>query len=167
MSQSTTHDFEPGRSRGRTRWRPLEIMAVVLGFIVFWPLGLALLLWKVWRSRNGQPADLVQAARNLEEKVMHSWPEKARRWGCAARREASANFSAANWGGFRSSGNAAFDDWREGELARLEAERRKLEAAEREFADHIESLRRAKDKEEFDAFMRNRREGHAGESAAQ
>lgn len=168
MSQSTAYEYEPGRRSRRTRWRPLEIVAVVLGFIVFWPLGLALLLWKVLRSRNGQPADLVQAARNLEEKVMHSWPEKARRWGCAARREAGANWSAGSWGAnlgaMRSTGNAAFDEWRDGELARLEAERRKLEAAEREFADHIESLRRAKDREEFDAFMRSRRDRPAGES---
>ena len=35
-------------------------------------------------------------------------------------------------------------------------ERRKLETAEREFADYIESLRRAKDREEFERFMRDR-----------
>ena len=133
---------------------------------MFWPLGLALLLWKLWRSKNGQPADLVQAARNLEEKVMHSWPEKARRWGCARRQDA-AGWQTASWGfspaGFsgglsamRPTGNAAFDEWRDGELARLEEERRKLETAEREFSDHIESLRRAKDRQEFEAFMRAR-----------
>jgi hypothetical protein len=167
MSQSTTYEYGPGNGearprRQRTRWRPLEVVAVVLGFIVFWPIGLALLLWKLWRSKNGQPADLVQAARNLEEKVMHSWPEKARRWGCARRQDAS-NWQTTSWGfgsgnfsGLRSTGNAAFDEWRDGELARLEEERRKLEAAEREFSDHIESLRRAKDCEEFEAFMRAR-----------
>jgi hypothetical protein len=167
MSQSTTYEIGPDsgeahqRRRHRARWRPLEIAAVVLGFIVFWPLGLAMLLWKLWRSRNGQPADFVQAARTLEEKVMHSWPEKLRRWGCSQRREA-ATWGNASWGftpGMRSTGNAAFDDWRDGELARLEEERRKLETAEREFAEHIESLRRAKDREEFEAFMRARGNG--------
>ena len=164
MSQSTAYEYGPGkgeaheRVRHRSRWRPREVAAVVLGFIVFWPIGLGLLMWKLWRSKNGQSSDIVRAARNLEEKVMHSWPEKARRWGCSSRRE-TANWSNASWGfnsNVRPTGNAAFDEWRDGELARLEEERRKLEAAEREFSDHIESLRRAKDREEFDAFMRSR-----------
>ena len=59
--------------------------------------------------------------------------------------------------GFGSSGNRAFDDWRAGELARLEEERRKLVAAEREFADFLEQLRHARDREEFDRFMQERR----------
>ena len=167
MSQSTTYEYGPGagetheRARRRPRWRPLEVAAVVLGFIVFWPIGLGLLMWKLWRTKNGDSADIVQAARNLEEKVMHSWPEKARRWGCGRRQDA-AGWNNSSWGfssGVRSTGNAAFDEWRDGELSRLEEERRKLEAAQREFADHIESLRRAKDREEFDAFMRARTGG--------
>jgi hypothetical protein len=86
---------------------------------------------------------------------MKRWPEVSRSWG--ARSAAPAR----DWGfgGYRSSGNSAFDAWREGELARLEEERRKLEAAEREFSDYIESLRRAKDREEFERFMRDRNSG--------
>ena len=173
MSQSTTYEYGPGngeagRRRHRPRWRGLEVAAVVLGFIVFWPIGLGLLMWKLWRSKHGQPDDIVQAARNLEEKVMHSWPEKARRWGCGARRQDAANWGNTSWGfsGMRSTGNAAFDEWRDGELARLEEERRKLEAAEREFSDHIESLRRAKDREEFEAFMKVRNAGRGGDTPA-
>jgi hypothetical protein len=56
-----------------------------------------------------------------------------------------------------SSGNAAFDEWRATELARLEEERQKLVAPEREFGDFMENLRRAKDREEFDRFMTARR----------
>ena len=47
--------------------------------------------------------------------------------------------------------------WRAGELARLEEECRKLFAAEREFAEFLEQLRRARDREEFDRFMQERR----------
>ena len=39
------------------------------------------------------------------------------------------------------------------ELARLEEERRKLEEAHREFAEFVENVRRAKDREEFERFM--------------
>ncbi|MGE3246657.1 MAG: DUF2852 domain-containing protein [Beijerinckiaceae bacterium] len=150
----------PGRGRRgpRTRWRALEIAAVVLGFIIWWPVGLALLLWKVWRAKNGRPSDLVDAARSFEENVMHNWPEKARRWGCAGKRRAEGAMPD-GWGfsaGARSTGNAAFDEWRDAELSRLDEERRKLEDAAREFADYVESLRKAKDREEFDRFMRQR-----------
>ena len=68
----------------------------------------------------------------------------------------------AAWGGpsfMRSTGNVAFDEWREGELARLEEERRKLAEAERDFAEHIDQLRRARDREEFESFMRGRKTG--------
>ncbi len=78
-----------------------------------------------------------------------------RTWGCGSR---NAPVHTRDWGftTHRSTGNSAFDEWRENELSRLEEERRKLEAAEREFTDYIESLRRAKDREEFERFMRDR-----------
>ncbi len=157
MNQSSTADPRYER-RNRPRWRGLEIAAVVLGFVLYWPIGMALLFWKLWRNRNGQTEDFVTAARGaFQENVMNRWPETFRGWGCSARRDAPA----AAWGfaGPRSTGNSAFDDWRSSELARLEEERRKLEAAEREFSDYIESLRRAKDREEFERFMRDRNAG--------
>ena len=54
-------------------------------------------------------------------------------------------------------GNAAFDEWKAAELARLEAERRKLEEAAREFAEFLDNVRHAKDREEFERFMNERR----------
>lgn len=56
----------------------------------------------------------------------------------------------------QSDGNTAFNEWRGAELARLEDERRKLEAAHQEFAAFVDNLRRAKDREEFDRFMHAR-----------
>ena len=61
----------------------------------------------------------------------------------------------------RQTGNTIFDEWRAAELARLEEERRKLEAAERDFADYIANLRRARDREEFERFMNERRASSA------
>jgi len=55
--------------------------------------------------------------------------------------------------GMGSTGNRAFDEWRATELARLEEERQKLVAAEREFAEFMENLRHARDREEFERFM--------------
>ncbi len=43
------------------------------------------------------------------------------------------------------------------ELTRLDEERRKLDEAQREFAEYVDAIRRAKDREEFDRFMAERR----------
>jgi len=141
--------------RASPRWRFIEIAAIVVGFMLSWIVGLALLLLKLWRNRQGYRTDMITAARGaFEENVMKRWPDMTRGWGCRTDRAPAAR----DWGfaAFRSSGNSAFDEWREGELARLEEERRKLEAAEREFTDYIESLRQAKDRDEFERFMRDR-----------
>ena len=63
-----------------------------------------------------------------------------------------------DWGGFGANrtGNAAFDEWRKAEIERREAERRKLEDAQREFAEFADEARRARDREEFERFMARR-----------
>lgn len=148
-SASPNPAWGPGwRHRGGCRagrWRPLELLAMILGFMVFWPIGLAVIFFKLWQNRSGYQGDMFTFA--------HERAEEARR----ACRGWSHNFNGPR--GFRSTGNSAFDEWRAGELARLEEERRKLEAAEREFSEHIENLRRARDREEFDRFMRARGAG--------
>lgn len=53
------------------------------------------------------------------------------------------------WQPSRSSGNRAFDEYREETLRRLEEE-------QREFRDFLARLRMAKDKAEFDQFMAER-----------
>jgi hypothetical protein len=129
-------------------WKPVEILAMVLGFIMFWPIGLAVLGWKMWQRRSGYPGDIVSFGRE-------KWDRFAR-WQGGAPRYAHYPWSGASYGA-GSSGNVAFDEWRAAELARLEAERRRLAAAEREFAEFMENLRRAKDREEFERFMSERR----------
>ena len=51
----------------------------------------------------------------------------------------------------------AFDDWRAKELERIEEERRKLDEMREQFDDYLRELRRAKDQEEFDRFMAERK----------
>jgi uncharacterized protein DUF2852 len=132
---------------GGARWTPIELLAMILGFIVFWPIGLAILGFKIWQRKSGYPGDLTTAARE-------KWHEARSAFG-------------ANWSGprgfyGRSTGNMAFDEWRAAEIARLEEERRKLEEAHREFAAFVENIRRAKDREEFERFMSERRSRPAG-----
>ena len=104
-----------GRSCGASRWTLFEIVAMVLGFIVFWPIGLAILAFKFWQRKAGYPGDLQTAA--------------TQKW-----REARSAMSGCDWQARRgfyagSTGNLAFDEWKAAELARLEEERRKLQEA--------------------------------------
>jgi hypothetical protein len=141
-----------GWRRGGSRWTAFEIIAMVLGFIVFWPIGLAVLGYKFWQSRNGGP-DLQTLATNKWQDARTMMSSNSS-WGCGATNRASRFTSA--------SGNAAFDEWRTAELARLDEERRKLDEARREFAEYVDAIRRAKDREEFERFMAERRARPAG-----
>jgi Protein of unknown function (DUF2852) len=143
MSDQSRQTRQNDGSRGYWHgapWKPVEILAMVLGFIVFWPIGLGVLGWKFWQKKSGYPGDIISFGR---EKWEH-WATWARGSAFAANRVAS---------GMGSTGNRAFDEWRAGELARLEEERQKLAAAEREFAEFMENLRHARDREEFERFM--------------
>jgi hypothetical protein len=138
--------YRHGCARGEP-WKLVEILAMVLGFIVFWPIGLAVLGWKFWQRKSGYPGDIVAFGR---EKWGANWGSG--RWGFAATPWPGSGFGASP------TGNRAFDEWRATELARLEEERKRLAAAEREFADYMENLRHARDREEFERFMNERRD---------
>ena len=74
-------------------------------------------------------------------------PERAARWcGPGAGNFARGPWSAGAWTSRGSSGNAAFDEYRNETLRRLEEE-------ERQFKEFLDRLRQAKDKAEFDQFM--------------
>ncbi len=79
-----------------------------------------------------------------QQRMADRWDRKMERWGREFR-------------GFQSTGNAAFDEYREQALRRLEEE-------QREFREFLERLRKAKDKQEFDEFMAERRERPAGDN---
>jgi hypothetical protein len=104
------------------------IPLMVLGFIFWWPIGLALLALLIWAKRSG----------------------------CAYRWQGG--WHDGGWTGWKSwaggappsSGNRAFDEYRAETLRRLEDE-------QKEFGAFLDRLRFAKDKAEFDQFMTERR----------
>ena len=117
----------------RPAWTPLTILLMVVGFIVFWPLGLAMLAYILWGDR-------VPEIRRYFVNAKRDWSHESR---CGRR-------------GHARSGNVAFDAYRKNELKRLEEERRKLDEDLRAFEGFMRDLRRARDQEEFDRFMRDR-----------
>jgi hypothetical protein len=148
------------RANGRSacgRWAPFELAAMILGFIFFWPIGLAVVLWKIWQRKHDYEGDLFDFGRERFANMCGLWESAS-----AGAGEKSAKQGWRGPGFMHSSGNTAFDDWRESELARLEEERRKLAEAQRDFAEHIDQLRRARDREEFESFMRARKSGSNG-----
>jgi hypothetical protein len=81
-----------------SRWTPLSIAAVVLGFMAWWPVGLAVLAYIFWGGSIDQLAsDALKWLRGL------ALPS-------------------------RGSGNAAFDAYRERTLKRLEEEQAEFAA---------------------------------------
>ena len=115
--------------------KPAWIAVMVLGFIIFWPIGLAILAYLIWSGRMG------------------CWGHGGRgRWYHDGTDRARAGVE--GWFGGRrraaTSGNNAFDEYREETLRRLEDE-------QSEFFAYLDRLRHAKDKTEFDEFMAERR----------
>lgn len=123
----------------RPAWTPATIALMIIGFMVFWPLGLAMLAYILWGDR----LDEFKSEVNRATDRMGGWG----RGGSCGRR---------NRHGFNRTGNVAFDDWRDAELKRIEEERRKLDEMRQEFDEYVRELRRAKDQQEFDSFMSNR-----------
>jgi hypothetical protein len=126
----------------RPDWTPATIALMVLGFVVFWPLGLAMLAYILFGEKL---KTFKKDANETVDGMCSAFKRGGRR---------------SNW--THRTGNVAFDDWREAELARLDEERRKLDEMREEFDAYARELRRAKDQEEFDRFMRDRKNGGSG-----
>ena len=124
----------------RPAWTPATIALMVIGFMIYWPLGLAMIAYIIWGDR-------LEGFKRDANRMTDSAFGAFRKGGCGARRAAT--------------GNVAFDDWRQKELDRLAEERRKLDEMYQEFDAYAQELRRAKDQEEFDRFMAARRKGAA------
>ena len=135
----------------------VEIAAMVIGFVVFWPIGLAILGFLMWRRHRDERGDGAGMAHGSSSACARRKAEKAMRKAERAMERFTGRFGGMGGGmGFGSSGNAAFDDYRGAVLRRLEDERRKLDEEQRAFGDFLLRLKRAKDQQEFDRFMAER-----------
>lgn len=114
----------------RPAWSPLTIALMVIGFMVWWPLGLAMIAWIVWGER-----------------AIAWWDESQHRMQTR-----------------NATGNEAFEEYRRSELDRLEQERQRVEREAVEFQTFMRDLRKARDRDEFDRFMAERRR-NAGKDA--
>ncbi|MBL8250273.1 MAG: DUF2852 domain-containing protein [Candidatus Competibacter sp.] len=110
---------------------------IILGFMIWWPLGLAVLAYLFWSGKmRCCHSDRADDAQPRGFRIFFHTRGK----GCCSPRRSD------------STGNSAFDEYRKETLRRLEDD-------QREFVEFLERLRRARDRAEFDQFMaeRNRR----------
>jgi Protein of unknown function (DUF2852) len=120
-------------AKGKWAW----IAATVLGFVIFWPVGLALLAYMIW----GKQMFARSCGHRRHHLDHHGWGRHAMRAG-------------------QPTGNRAFDDYKAQALRRLEEEQEAFEA-------FLQRLRTSKDKTEFDAFMEDRARSNAAMDAAE
>lgn len=106
---------------------PIWIALAILGFLFWWPVGLAILAYLLWSGKMGCCGIGFGHWRNDADRRAHDV-----------------------WRRPQASGNRAFDEYRTATLRRLEEE-------QHEFRDFLSRLRTAKDKAEFDQFMAERR----------
>ncbi len=131
-------------ARGRKAW----IVAMILGFIFAWPIGLGLLAYMIWSKR--------MFSRSCGQRHEHSHGP----WG-QHRAHMAEHFSQMGFGRatFRPSGNAAFEAYKADTIRRLQEEQEAFEA-------FLQRLREAKDKSEFDNFMDDRARANAAAADA-
>ncbi|XDA99666.1 DUF2852 domain-containing protein [Sulfitobacter sp. LCG007] len=132
MTQSRPMEYRPGWFSRAENWlddkgKGAWMASMVLGFVFFWPVGLALLFYMIWSKR------MFSKSCSKHSRSVRS--------GMRA---------------MRPTGNNAFDSYKADTLARLEQEQADFEA-------FLERLREAKDKAEFDEFMKDRTTKSTGE----
>lgn len=131
----------PGRAErwlddhGKGAW----IAATILGFVLFWPIGLALLAYMIWSRRMFSKSCRGPWGhhRHMNRAEWETMRENWRQMGQTLHQT------------MRPTGNAAFDAYKAETIRRLTEEQEAFEA-------FLERLRQAKDKSEFDNFMDER-----------
>jgi Protein of unknown function (DUF2852) len=149
--------------------KPAWIVLMVLGFIVYWPIGLAILAYIIWSGRMGMWSGPMGCGRHGGRGDVEEWRQRAidrvnrmaEHW---ERRRARREERRQRWGGppghsggMGETGNRAFDEYRAEAL-------RKLEEEAGEFRAFLERLRMARDRAEFDEYMKERRNRPAGQT---
>ena len=124
-------------AKGKWAW----IAAMILGFVFFWPVGLALLAYMIWGKQMFSRSCGHRRAHGHDHHHDHHWGRHAMR---AA----------------QPTGNRAFDSYKAETLRRLEEEQEAFEA-------FLQRLRTSKDKTEFDAFMEDRARANTAEDGTE
>ncbi|MFO1148162.1 MAG: DUF2852 domain-containing protein [Alsobacter sp.] len=126
------------------RWKPVDLAVLAIAFVAWWPLGIAVLAWKLWNDRQPVPQDLGQWIQTGATKLQQGFDSLVSGFG-------SGSFAT----GPEMTGNAAFDAHVREEWARIEADRRKLQDEIAAFKSFLAS-ERSGDHDAYERFRRRR-----------
>ena len=113
-------------------WSVLNIVAMVTGFIIFWPLGLLILYWNI-KGRN---------VKDLPRAVQQKWTAMVNgSW--------SPSKNAENSNGE----NTVFDEYQQTQYDRIVEIKDEIKNRARSFRDFRSNAKRRKDEAEFQEFM--------------
>ncbi len=140
-SSSSSKSDQPGnRSRGKYcggrskcgNWSGLNIATMVLGFVLFWPIGLLILYWNI-TGRN---------VKDLPQAIRHQW---SRMKGCTKGVDCFSDK--------RHSDNAVFDEFQQTQHDRIDEIKEEIKVRSRRFGEFRADAKRRADEEEFNQFM--------------
>lgn len=119
-----------GISGKKGNWSGLNIVAMVLGFVFFWPIGLFLVYW-ILTGRNVQ---------ELPPAIRHQWlrmkGKKMSTLGCTGE-----------------SDNIVFNEYQNTQYDRIREIKEEIGERSRRFNEFCESAQRRADEDEFNRFM--------------
>jgi len=122
---------------GRNKWSGINIAGMVLGFVLFWPVGLIVLGW-ILSGRDVRDLFVL-----VKDKVAHVMPFRGGRSGLGA-------FDM----DFRShSDNVVFDEYQQTQHDRIQEIKDEISERSKRFGDFRAAAKRRADKEEFEQFM--------------
>lgn len=135
-SQSSTTDQANHESRShccgnggrRGNWSCLNIAAMVLGFVLFWPVGLLILYGNI---KGVSVKEVPKMVRQKFSKIKGSWHHD----------------------GEHSSDNVIFNEFQQTQFDRIREIRDEIKERSRRFTQFRENAKRRADEEEFNRFM--------------
>jgi hypothetical protein len=130
-------------STSTTGFTPATIAAMVIGFLIAWPLGLVVLAYALWGERFGWRARV--------ESFMSGLRDGLGRAGVKFDPQAFSRFT--GFASYAHSGDPAFEAYRAAALDRADGEIRRFEAERRAHAVWLSRLRTAPDRAAFDAVL--------------
>jgi len=141
-SSGSTNDQSNNRSRGQCcggwgkkgNWSGLNIAAMVLGFVFFWPVGLFVLYWII-TGRN---------VKEMPQEVRHQWSR------VTGNRNGNDSFS--NNG---RNDNVVFNEFQQTQYDRIREIKEEVKARSHRFSEFRTNAKRRADEDEFNRFMAN------------